>query len=598
MPPKAKGKGKAPKGHVLCAELPEGTILKDLRKNTWKVGNSIGSGGFGLIYLANEETKAANESSPYVIKIEPESNGPLFCELAFYNRAARAEQIEEWAKKHKRSFVGVPKYIAQGRHEQSGENLRFMVMPRCGTDLHKLWLKAGKSFKRATVAKIAIQMIDALEYIHSKEYIHADIKGSNILCDSKDPNKLLLVDYGLANKYATDRGHKDFKPDPKKAHNGTIEYTSCDAHLGASPSRRGDFEILGFVLLHWICGHLPWEDNLKDCNKVRDQKIQSMKNVQSFVKKLCPTETPDEIVQFLTYAGDMKYEEEPDYEMTRNIFKKALKSFGVQLQSPLDFSSETSQTTMKPPPKKARKVKAAKPLRSKTNTLDISESDETMDSSDTGARRLGKRRSTERSNKNAANSSSGSEWESRPACKKAKSRTLKKAIYVPSDVSDVDTKEESSSDDESFVPTKKQRKPATKKATQKVPCVSAHQQKNTKEKPQMKSTSAVRLRSSTSSPSSGLDDATVESTSSSKSNTNTDVTSPIQPTKDLKKKARSSRYSMAPLHTKPVLTENDQLTGTYSGKHPVIKRKRKVNVPKANAETQTTPSLKRTQSRK
>lgn len=35
-----------------------------------------------------------------------------------------------------------------------------------------------------------------------------------------------LVDFGLASHYTT----KDFKPDPKKMHNGTIEYTSRDAH--------------------------------------------------------------------------------------------------------------------------------------------------------------------------------------------------------------------------------------------------------------------------------------------------------------------------------------------------------------------------------
>lgn len=60
----------------------------------------------------------------------------------------------------------------------------------------------------------------------------------------------------------------------------------------AGPSRRGDIEILGFVLLQWVAGHLPWEDNLNDCNKVRDQKMKFMKDVKSAVKKLCPADTP------------------------------------------------------------------------------------------------------------------------------------------------------------------------------------------------------------------------------------------------------------------------------------------------------------------
>lgn len=41
-----------------------------------------------------------------------------------------------------------------------------------------------------------------------------------------------------------------------------------------APSRRGDLEILGYCMVHWLSGHLPWEDNLKDPNFVRDSKIR------------------------------------------------------------------------------------------------------------------------------------------------------------------------------------------------------------------------------------------------------------------------------------------------------------------------------------
>lgn len=41
--------------------------------------------------------------------------------------------------------------------------------------------------------------------------------------------QVYLVDFGLACKFSTE---KEFKPDPKKAHDGTIEYLSRDAHKG------------------------------------------------------------------------------------------------------------------------------------------------------------------------------------------------------------------------------------------------------------------------------------------------------------------------------------------------------------------------------
>lgn len=88
-----------------------------------------------------------------------------------------------------------------------------------------------------------------LEYIHENEYVHADIKAANLMLGYRDPEQVYLADYGLSYRYCPDGVHKEYKENPKKGHNGTIEYTSLDAHRGLAPSRRGDFQILGFCLL-------------------------------------------------------------------------------------------------------------------------------------------------------------------------------------------------------------------------------------------------------------------------------------------------------------------------------------------------------------
>lgn len=74
--------------------------------------------------------------------------------------------------------------------------------------------------------------MDVLEYIHKCGYVHADLKAANILLGAtKDTanKQCYLVDFGLATRYTSE---KVFKPNPKKAHDGTIEYLSRDAHQG------------------------------------------------------------------------------------------------------------------------------------------------------------------------------------------------------------------------------------------------------------------------------------------------------------------------------------------------------------------------------
>ena len=82
------------------------------------------------------------------------------------------------------------------------------------------------------------------------------------------------MDYGLAYRFNVDDTHKEYKEDPKRRHDGTIEFTSRDAHKGVAPSRRTDLEILGYVMLQWLSSKLPWEDKLSDKDYVMNSKIR------------------------------------------------------------------------------------------------------------------------------------------------------------------------------------------------------------------------------------------------------------------------------------------------------------------------------------
>lgn len=72
--------------------------------------------------------------------------------------------------------------------------------------------------------------IDALEFIHSRGYVHGDIKSQNVFIGKKPKqNHIFLGDFGMVTKYKTE----NVVPDKKSANNGTLNYIALDGHVGS-----------------------------------------------------------------------------------------------------------------------------------------------------------------------------------------------------------------------------------------------------------------------------------------------------------------------------------------------------------------------------
>ncbi|XP_050069075.1 serine/threonine-protein kinase VRK1 [Anopheles maculipalpis] len=324
-------------------KIPLGTILTDALNVPWKVGPSIGSGGFGEIYCAYCFIHAAPKTVaeyPNVVKIEPHENGPLFVETHFYRKLCKVDDIERYRKLRKLKHLGMPYYLASGSHTLNNVKHRFLVIPRFGASLQSVYVQNKNCLPLSTVCRAAMQMLDVLEYIHSNQYVHADLKGDNILFGMGDRGRerLYLVDFGMASRIVLE---DQFKPDPRKKHNGTIEYTSRDAHQGVM-TMRGDLEILAYNMIEWAGGSLPWKEEklLKDCNKVQQMKEEGMSDVagllkQSFRKHVS---VPKVLQPFLEFVNGLRYNEPPKYTVCSKIFEKALKTLGATNTGVLELS--------------------------------------------------------------------------------------------------------------------------------------------------------------------------------------------------------------------------------------------------------------------
>ncbi|NXS80409.1 VRK2 kinase, partial [Erpornis zantholeuca] len=360
MPPKGPGRGKLP------VPLPKDMILKDTEGKTWRLGSQIGQGGFGLIYLASPQTQVpVEDDAVHVIKVVMAEKTPQIwsSQLPLTQCYVLITiTVRKWMNLKKIRCLGIPVFWGSGLAEYKGKSYRFMVMERLGQDLQRILEDCGSRFKKEIVLQLGARMLDTLEYIHENEYVHGDIKAANLLLGYSNPHEVYLADYGLSYRYCPNGNHKQYQENPRKGHNGTIEFTSIDAHKGVAPSRRGDLEILGYCMLQWLCGKLPWEQNLKDPVAVQTAKTKLMDELPDSVLRWdSPGSSCSEIATFLASVSGLAYDEKPKYEVLKQILLAGLESSGMRYDGPLEFSAPAAVCTRNRSAAKVPKVRLPKP---------------------------------------------------------------------------------------------------------------------------------------------------------------------------------------------------------------------------------------------
>ena len=283
----------------------------------YRLSKKIGSGSFGEIFLG------VNIQTHEEVAIKLESVTTKHPQLIYESKLIKLLQGGP-------GLPGVLWYGVEG-------NFNVMVMDLLGPSLEDLFNFCNRRFSLKTVLMLADQMICRAEYVHSKNFIHRDIKPDNFLIGlGKRASLVHIIDFGLAKKYRDSKTHKHVMFREGKNLTGTARYAGINAHMGHEQSRRDDLEAIGYVLMYFLRGSLPWQGVQGNTRHEKYQKIME-KKISTQIETLC-TGFPNEFSECIRYARSLNFEDQPDYGYLRRLFKDLFVREGYEYDYVFDWT--------------------------------------------------------------------------------------------------------------------------------------------------------------------------------------------------------------------------------------------------------------------
>ena len=219
---------------------------------------------------------------------------------------------------------------------KQGHKHNYLIMELLGKSIDKLFSECKKNFSYKTIFQIGYQMIQRIEYIHSKGYIHRDIKPGNFVIGKGDKSKIIyIIDFGLSKRYIDKNNKKHIPYKEGKGLTGTARYVSLFTHYGIEQSRRDDIEGIAYNLIYLAKGKLPWQGVKTKNKKEKHKKIMESKLAYS-PEQLCK-DLPDEFVTLLKYSRNLEFEEDPDYKKIKLMFKNHIIKNGGTMNFEFDW---------------------------------------------------------------------------------------------------------------------------------------------------------------------------------------------------------------------------------------------------------------------
>lgn len=255
--------------------------------NKYVLLESLGAGSFGSLFKGqNLRTKEL-----VAIKMEVPGRGDLV------KREARLYL-------HLQGTPGIPRVKWFG----TWSGTHCMVLDLLGASLAQV-RRAHGPFSQTQFVRVGLKMLDVLETLHAKGFVHRDVKPDNFLLGREnDDSQLFMVDLGFCVPWLDEGRPKTLRP--LNGLVGSLNYASASAHQRRGLGPLDDLESMCYVMWFLSSPHgLPWSA-IRNEATILEQK-QVLQGAPPVI---------EQCIQFL------RSREKPDYDTLRSMFANNLET--------------------------------------------------------------------------------------------------------------------------------------------------------------------------------------------------------------------------------------------------------------------------------
>lgn len=300
----------------------------------YRVCNKIGEGGFGTIFKAVD---ISNHGKEVAVKISTkqgahqlekvDSTKPKMKEVVKPSEPVCDFIYEYYALKHLENYPGFPRVYAQGIYR--GQS--YMVMELLGRSLGKIFKEGNSNMSLTNLLLLLDQCLTRIKHIHEMGMVHGDIKPDNMMMGiGENAGTLYFIDFGLVSCFWDDEAGKHLELRERVHQGGTVHFMSVEVHALRQKGRRDDLETLAYVLAYFLKHKkLPWREYVDYAGSAVAEKKRETKEEVLFYGY------PKEFAVFFNEVRNLKFEDHPEYEGYKRMFRRLGTLLGINYETDL-----------------------------------------------------------------------------------------------------------------------------------------------------------------------------------------------------------------------------------------------------------------------